>query len=80
MKRESLKRTYEGYVKHYEILQCIGDDPRILEKRKKREERMRRVGKIISLSDACESPAEFLTDIALAKEIVERAMSAEEFT
>lgn len=80
MQRESLKMMYEEYVKHYEVLKCIGEDPLTLKRRQKREEKMRRVGKIISLSDECESPAEFLTDIALAKEIVENAMSREEFS
>lgn len=80
MQRESLKKTYEGYVKHYEVLKCIGDDELTKKRRQKREERMQRVGKIISLSDECESPAEFLADIALAKEIVEDAMSGEKFS
>ena len=80
MQRESLKKTYEEYVKHHEVLKCIGDDPLTLKRRQKREKKMRRVGKIIDLSDECENPAEFLADIALAKEIVEEAMSREKFS
>lgn len=79
MQRESLTKMYEEYCKHWNVLSCIGDHPRTVELREKREKRLQRVKKIIDLAEDCESPKELLEDIALSKEIIKKAISMERF-
>ena len=79
MKRESLEKMLKEYSKHWNVLSCVGDHPKTVELREKREKRLQRVKKIIDLAEECESPKEFLEDIALSKEITEKAMSEESF-
>lgn len=61
------------------MLSCIGDDPCTVKRREERDKQMQRVRKLMEVSEDCETPQEFLSDIALAKEIVESAMGAEKF-
>ena len=79
MKRESLEKMFKEYSRHWNVLSCVGDHPKTVELREKREKRLQRVKKIIDLAEECESPKEFLEDIALSKEITEKAMSEESF-
>ena len=67
---------FKEYSKHWNVLSCVGDHPKTVELR---EKRLQRVKKIIDLAEECESPKEFLEDIALSKEIIEKAMSEESF-
>lgn len=79
MQRQSLKDMYEHYYKHWNVLATIGEHPRTVRIREERERKMQRVRKILELAEEYESPTEFLDDIALSKEIVEKAMSEEKF-
>ena len=62
------------------MLHCIGDDPRTVKRREERDKQMERVKKLMEVSKDCETPQEFLSDLALAKEIMESAMSWEKFS
>ena len=79
MKRETLKAIAERYYERHGMLSCIGDGSHTAKKREERDKQMERVRKLIEVSEDCETPQEFLSDIALAKEIVETAMGAEKF-
>lgn len=79
MKRQSLKDIFEYYYKHWNVISTIGEHPRTVRIREERERKLQRVGKILELAEDCESVAELLDDIALSKEIIEKAMSEEKF-
>lgn len=78
-KRETLKKIAERYYERHGMLSCIGDNPATVKRREERDRQMQRVRKLMEVSEDCETPQEFLSDIALAKEIVESAMGAEKF-
>lgn len=78
-KRETLKKMAEICYERCGMLSCIGDSPGAVKRREERNKQMERVKKLMEVSEDCETPQEFLNDIALAKEIVENAMRAEKF-
>lgn len=79
MKRETLKAIAERYYEQHGMLSCIGNSTGTVKRREERNKQMKRVRKLMEVSEDCETPQEFLSDIALAKEIIENAMRAEKF-
>ena len=39
MKRESLEKMFKEYSEHWNVLSCVGDHPKTVELREKREKR-----------------------------------------